>query len=488
MTKQYLAKAAKVVCRRGFRRGLRFSTGCAGLALLSACAANHRGGDVSGLSTNYYVAHAAGDYRPPGPPSDPWGPYINVAASRFDVPGQWIREVMQVESGGHQYLGGQLTVSGAGAMGLMQLEPDTYQEMASRYGLGSDPFNPYDNIQAGAAYIHEMYEVYGSPGFLAAYNAGPGRLDSYMNYNRPLPHETTHYVAMIAPHIQGYYPNHRSEADELALNTEPMGVSTGILPVGFVPGAPMPSEPSRQDAPVQVAMVSRAPALAEPEPVAVAYTAPVVPEPVVRPAVVAAPVVVAAADAPAPVLAQPEQGSAVYTPADTSAVYTPADTSAVYTPAAETPAASAPPAYAQPAYAQPAYVAAAFHPDAQPAYLPPPPAPPPVRHGFSLIPAAMADTPPPQMQAVVSGHEGWAVQVGAYNTASNANAALGMAELSAVQMLMHGRPRVVETRNGGVTKYRARFVGLPHEQAVDACERLSHGPTGCVVLSPAAQS
>ncbi len=100
----------------------------------------------------------------------------------------------------------------------------------------------------------------------------------------------------------------------------------------------------------------------------------------------------------------------------------------------------------------------------------------------------MADTPPPQMQAAVLGHEGWAVQVGAYNTVSNANAALGMAELSAVQMLMHGHPRVVATRSDGVTRYRARFVGLPHEQAVDACERLSRGPTGCVVLSPAAQS
>ncbi len=334
MTKQRFAKAAIAVSRRRFRRGLRLSSGCAGLALLSACAANHSSGTASaGLSTNYYVSHAAGDYRPPGPPSDPWGPYINIAASRFDVPGQWIREVMQVESGGHQYLGGQLTVSNAGAMGLMQLEPDTYQEMASRYGLGSDPFSPYDNIQAGAAYIHEMYEVYGSPGFLAAYNAGPGRLDSYMNYNRPLPHETTHYVAMIAPHIQGYYPNHRSEADELALNTEPAGVSTGILPADFVPDAPLPHEPSAPSAPVEVAMVTRAPSAPTPEPVSAVYSRPVTPEPVV-PAPAPAPVVVAAADTPAPLLSPPAEASAVYTPADTSAVYTPAAAPAAYTPAA----------------------------------------------------------------------------------------------------------------------------------------------------------
>ena len=80
---------------------------------------------------------------------------------------------MRVESGGNEYMDGHLTVSAAGAMGLMQLEPETYREMAAQYGLGSDPFNPYDNIMAGTAYIHEMYVIYGSPGFLAAYNAGP---------------------------------------------------------------------------------------------------------------------------------------------------------------------------------------------------------------------------------------------------------------------------------------------------------------------------
>jgi hypothetical protein len=83
---------------------------------------------------------------------------------------------------------------------------------------------------------------------------------------------------------------------------------------------------------------------------------------------------------------------------------------------------------------------------------------------------------------------GWAIQVGAYNTPSKAQAALGMAELSAVNTLIHGRPMVVSVNNGLGTIYRARYVGLPHEDAVDACGRLSHGPTGCVILSPDAQS
>lgn len=304
---------------------------------------------------------------------------------------------MQVESGGHEYIGGQLTISPAGAMGLMQLEPETYDEMAARYGLGADPFNPYDNIMAGTGYIHEMYEVYGSPGFLAAYNAGPGRLDKYMNYHRALPSETTHYVAMIAPGIQGYYPAHRSEADQLALNTLPASEAPGLLPPGFAPDQAPPHIPSNPIAPpVEVA----------------ALTPPSTPE---------------------------------------SSVYTAPVVSTVYVPPA-----------------------------------PPQPQPQPRNSGFALIAPAMADTPIPH--AVQSHGTGWAIQVGAYDTASNAKAALGIAELSAVQTLIHGHPVVVSVHESTHTMYRARFVGLPHDQAVGACQKLTGGPTGCVVLSPEAQS
>jgi hypothetical protein len=118
-------------------------------------------------------------------------------------------------------------------------------------------------------------------------------------------------------------------------------------------------------------------------------------------------------------------------------------------------------------------------------------------HDFSVIPAAMADTPPPppaprpvlaSYQVAPSHHSGWAIQVGAYDTSSHARAALGIAELSAVQMLMGGHPMVISVQAGGHTKYRARFVGLMHEDAVNACSRLSAGPTGCVLLSPDEQS
>src|SRR5215471_19506082 len=92
-------------------------------------------------------------YPPPGPPEDPWGPYIREAAARYRVPDQWVRAVMRQESGGEEQ-----AVSPVGAMGLMQVMPDTYAGLRERYALGEDPFEPHNNILAGSAYIREMYE------------------------------------------------------------------------------------------------------------------------------------------------------------------------------------------------------------------------------------------------------------------------------------------------------------------------------------------
>lgn len=168
-------------------------------------------------------------YAAPGPPSDPWGPYIALASQRFNVPEVWIREVMAVESGGQEYLNGEPITSPAGAMGLMQVMPDTYQELEAEYGLGSNPYDPRDNILAGTAYLREMYDLFGSPGFLAAYNAGPEAYEEHLTRGRPLPWETRHYVAMIAPQIRGVLPG--TPGTQFAMNTTP---------------APLPPPPVRQ--------------------------------------------------------------------------------------------------------------------------------------------------------------------------------------------------------------------------------------------------
>ena len=160
---------------------------------LSSCAGGGRG-PVS-------YSPESSSYPAPGSAGDPWGPYIDEASSRFAVPGSWIRAVMHQESGGHEYLDGRPITSSAGAIGLMQLMPDTYAGLQSQYDLGGDPYNPHDNILAGTAYIRQMYDKYGSPGFLAAYNAGPSRVDDYLAGVSGLPAETVDYVAAITPHL-----------------------------------------------------------------------------------------------------------------------------------------------------------------------------------------------------------------------------------------------------------------------------------------------
>jgi hypothetical protein len=87
-------------------------------------------------------------------------------------------------------------------MGLMQIMPDTWAELRTLHRLGRDPYDPRDNILAGAAYLREMHDRYGSPGFLAAYNAGPRRYDEYLA-GRPLPAETRAYVAALVPLFGG---------------------------------------------------------------------------------------------------------------------------------------------------------------------------------------------------------------------------------------------------------------------------------------------
>jgi hypothetical protein len=196
------------------------------LALLAACSGGGPHNSASSEAARY-AAHARGNYAPPGPPSDPWGPYITEASNRFDVPDKWIRAVMHVESGGKEFINGQLVTSGAGAMGLMQVMPQTYDELRERYTLGDDPYDPHNNILAGTAYIREMYDIYGAPGFLAAYNAGPARLDDYLSNNRPLPDETRHYVAMIGPAIEGTSPRSRSPAEQYAMNALPINIPPG---------------------------------------------------------------------------------------------------------------------------------------------------------------------------------------------------------------------------------------------------------------------
>ena len=148
------------------------------------------------------LAHAENTSRVAKPATDRaidrFDAFIAEASRRFDVPIAWIRAVMHVES-----VGDVRARSPKGAMGLMQIMPATYATLRARYALGANPYDPRDNILAGAACLRELHDRYGAPGFLAAYNAGPRRYEEHLRSGRPLPLETQRYVAMLAPIVGG---------------------------------------------------------------------------------------------------------------------------------------------------------------------------------------------------------------------------------------------------------------------------------------------
>ncbi|MCP1912514.1 hypothetical protein J2R96_004994 [Bradyrhizobium elkanii] len=161
----------------------------AGFAVLLLTGLLAIGGPMPAVSAEKAPARAQ-------PTNDRYATHVTEAAKRFGIPAAWIRAVMRIESNGDSR-----AVSPKGALGLMQLMPKTWADMRARYGLGRDPFDPRDNILAGAAFLRELRDRYGSPGFLAAYNAGPGRYEEFRDRHRPLPAETVAYVGAIVPFV-----------------------------------------------------------------------------------------------------------------------------------------------------------------------------------------------------------------------------------------------------------------------------------------------
>jgi soluble lytic murein transglycosylase-like protein len=188
------------------------------------------------------VAGPVRQARPPGPSAfalenamtygqrmERWTPLIREASRRFNVSGQWIRAVIMIESGGRTMLGENRPItSPAGAMGLMQLMPETWREMRRAYRLGADPYDPHDNITAGTAVLAILYRQYGYPTMFAAYNDGPGMLAAHAALNQPLPTETENYVRNIASILSTGVMHRAGGPRSLARLTRPDGSAVMI--------------------------------------------------------------------------------------------------------------------------------------------------------------------------------------------------------------------------------------------------------------------
>lgn len=383
----------------------------------------------------------------PGPPGDPWGPYIHEAAGRFRVPELWVREVMRQESGGQLFHNGGLTTSPVGAMGLMQVMPETYAGLHDRYGLGDDPYDPHNNILAGTAYIREMYDRYGSPGFLAAYNAGPHRVDDFLAGNGRLPSETVNYVASIAPR----------------LGAQNM---TGPLAVYAMGGAPPPARSwqGRRSCNPDLAFDPGRPCYPATQP----QNAPLAPPvPVSEPLQVAV-----ASDA-----CDPDAAFDPSRPCHAPEVPPDMMVSAPFQPAAVQYAAQVtPPA--------PSYGPAA--------YSPPAPQGPSLddwrrQHGLVPTSAAPAHAMPASMAVAATQGGGWAVQVGAFGSPTQARAMADTARGAEPGLLGAARPDTPPTTPfGGKPLYRARLVGLSASAASTACARLTARGQACMTVPPGA--
>ena len=432
------------------------------LALLTALAA-------CGSRPAHHAAHRQYDptryYPPPGPPSDPWGPYIHEASGRFGVPELWIRRVMRQESGGQEDV-----ISWAGAMGLMQVMPDTYDGLKYRYSLGEDPFDPHNNILAGTAYLREMYDRFGAPGFLAAYNAGPNRLDRYLNNGTPLPEETVNYVAAIAPQLGPGTPM-----------SGPLAVYAGSRfasrPARAGCDTDAAYDPSRPCQPVRQAVAAAAPAYGSAGcDTDSAYD----PSRPCQPARQAAVVAVSA----------PSYGSAG---CDADAAYDPSRPCQPVRQAAVEPVAFAP--------AASSYSSAGCDPDgafdpSRPCQRPRPPvaAMQPARapvYAQALPPPIIHARPLQEMTAQRASYEAvpppgrWAIQVGAFASLSTAEGAAENARSAAPDLLRTAKIELPATTSfGSQVAFRARLFGLSQSAAVAACGRLSGRGMACITVPP----
>ena len=111
-------------------------------------------------------------------------PMIETAAAENNIDPKLVKAVIEQESGYNPN-----AVSKAGALGLMQLMPETARELGVK-----DPLNPTQNIRAGTKYLSSLLNRYQGNVALAlsAYNAGPGNVEKYKGV--PPFTETQNYV------------------------------------------------------------------------------------------------------------------------------------------------------------------------------------------------------------------------------------------------------------------------------------------------------
>lgn len=164
-----------------------------------------RDGGSTTLPSELIAGFEVEDYVPPPPAPEPpvtarpadLGTLVREAAERHGVAPELVHSVIAAESAYDPN-----AVSPKGAVGLMQLMPETARELAV-----GNAFDPAENINGGAAYLRRMLDRYAGSGnrlqrALAAYNAGPGKVDLYGGV--PPYRETVGFVSRVLQRLEAF--------------------------------------------------------------------------------------------------------------------------------------------------------------------------------------------------------------------------------------------------------------------------------------------
>ena len=136
---------------------------------------------------------------------------ISRHARKHGIDPRLVKAVMIAESRGNPN-----AVSRKGAQGLMQIMPDTARSLDLKH-----PFDPSENIEAGAIYLKRLYKRFtgNTELILAAYNAGPGRV-TQCKMTVPRTNETVHYIERVKQYydkLKTPLETRRPEEDNKAL-------------------------------------------------------------------------------------------------------------------------------------------------------------------------------------------------------------------------------------------------------------------------------
>ncbi len=180
-------------------------------------------------------------------------PWVDSAAYDYELEPELLNAMIWVES---RFM--ERATSPAGAQGLMQLMPPTAKELAQKLGRPrASSFDPEFNITAGALYIRKMLDRYDGDLqlALAAYNAGPGNVDTWTKHGGNLPPRSLEYVQLVLDAKRRFEEHH----DAILTQTDTM-LAQAALPVAAQPDAREPErQPERQYVPTP-------PARARPKP------------------------------------------------------------------------------------------------------------------------------------------------------------------------------------------------------------------------------